>query len=312
MFIQCCGKCAAYHKGKTPKQGQLHPMLLGAPAERWVVDLCGPYSQSQGYKYIFTAISPFSKYIITAPIRNKEASTVARVIFEQIILKWDLMSEILSDLGSEFQAELSQEMFQILGINKIRSTAYRPQTQGSVERWHQVLHSMLTKVIAEHQRDWSRYLAYVTFCYNVTTHSATGFAPHFVMTGQRPRWNIDLLLCDQPYDKATVPEFTATLLYRLHEAHKLVRDHLGQAAEAASYWYNRNVKQKSFCVGDIVRVYDPRRFKGRTPKWQLFYREQGTVTRKLNDVTYVVSSPAWKQDKVFHVDKLKFSQSFTI
>ena len=107
-----------------------------------------------------------------------------------------------------------------------------------------------------------------------------------------------------------MPEFTATLLYRLHAAHKLVRDHLDQAAEASSHWYNRSVKLKSFCVGDIVRVYNPRRFKGRTPKWQLFYREQDTITRKLNDVTYVVSSPAWKQDKVFHVDKLKFSQSF--
>jgi len=232
-------------------------MLLGAPAERWVVDLCGPYSQSQGYKYIFTVICPFSKYIITVPIRNKEASSVARVIFEQIILKSGLMFEILSDLGPEFQAELSQELFQTLGINKIQSTAYCPQTQGSVERWHQVLHSMLAKVIAEHQRDWSRYLAYVTFSYNVTTHSATGFAHHFVMIGQRPRWNIDLLLCDQPYEKSTVSEFTATLLYRLHEAHKLVRDHLGQAAEAASHWYNRSVKQKSFCVGDIVRVYNP-------------------------------------------------------
>ena len=107
-------------------------------------------------------------------------------------------------------------------------------------------------------------------------------------------------------------EFTATLLYRLHEAHKLVRDHLGQAAEEASHWHNRSVKQKSFRVGNIVRVYNPRRFKGRTPKWQLFYREQGTIIRKLNDVTNVVSSPAWKQDKVFHDDKLKLSQCFKI
>jgi len=132
------------------------------------------------------------------------------------------------------------------------------------------------------------------------------------MTGQTPRWNIDLLLCDQPYEKSTVSELTATLLYRLHEAHKLVRDHLGQAAEEASHWHNRSVKQKSFRVGNIVRVYNPRRFKGRTPKWQLFYREQGTIIRKLNDVTNVVSSPAWKQDKVFHDDKLKLSQCFKI
>jgi len=28
-----------------------------------------------------------------------------------------------------------------------------------------------------------------------------------------------------------------------------------------------------------VSVYNTRRFKGRTPKWQLFYREQGTITK---------------------------------
>ena len=55
---------------------------------------------------------------------------MARVIFEQIILKWGLISEILSDLGPEFQAELSQELFQIPGINEIQSTAYRPQHKG--------------------------------------------------------------------------------------------------------------------------------------------------------------------------------------
>ena len=77
-----------YQRGKTPKQGHLHPIILGAPAERWVVVLRGPYSQSLGYncKYILTAICLFSKYIITATIRNKEASMVARVIMEQIIL----------------------------------------------------------------------------------------------------------------------------------------------------------------------------------------------------------------------------------
>lgn len=140
LFIHCCDKCAAYHQGKTPKQGNLRPMIVGAPAERWVVDLCGPFVSSQGYVYVFTAICPFSKYVILAPMRNKEASTVAKLVMEHIILKWGLMTEVLSDQGPEFQAELSLELYRLLGVKKIRSTAYRPQTQGSVERWHQVLH----------------------------------------------------------------------------------------------------------------------------------------------------------------------------
>ena len=310
LFIQCCSKCAAYHRGKTPRQGKLRPMLLGAPAERWVIDLCGPYRPSQGYQYIFTAICPFSKYVIAAPLRNKEAASVARIIVEQIILKWGLMIEVLSDLGPEFQAELSQELFRILGVDKIQSTAYRPQTQGSVERWHQVLHSLMAKVVSETQSDWSQCLSYVTFCYNSTSHSATGFAPHFIMTGQQPRWNIDLLLCDKPYEQRSVPDFTAALLCRLHRVHELVRTHLGRAANQASHWYNKRIKAASFGEGDKVRVFNPRRYRGRTPKWQLCYKDVGTVTRRLNEVTYVITSPAWKTPKIIHVDKLKPVMSF--
>jgi len=35
-----------------------------------------------------------------------------------------------------------------------------------------------------------------------------------------------------------------------------------------STWYNRKVKARKFKIGDTVRVYNPRRVKGRSPKWQ--------------------------------------------
>ena len=287
-------------------------MVIGAPAERWVIDLCGPYKPSQGYKYIFTAVCPFSKYVIAVPIRNKEAATVARVVINHIVMKWGLPSEILSDLGPEFQADLSLELFRLLGIDKIQSTAYRPQTQGTIERWHQVLHSLMAKVVAENQADWSLCLNYVTFCYNCTSHSATGFPPHYIMTGQHPRWNVDLLLGDRPQQNKGVPEYTAELLDRMYRVHQLVRTHLRQAADSASRWYHRRVKPMTFDVGDKVRIYNPRRYQGRSPKWQLHFKDVGTVQRKLNDVTYVVKSPAWKAPKVIHVDKLRREHLFPV
>ena len=110
LFIDCCGTCASYHRGAAPKQGRLHPMILGAPCERWYIDLTGPHYLSDGYRYIFTGVCPFSKYAIAVPIRNKEATTVAKTLVQHVLLKWGLCYEVLSDLGKEFTNELSHEL----------------------------------------------------------------------------------------------------------------------------------------------------------------------------------------------------------
>ena len=54
-----------------------------------------------------------------------------------------------------------------------------------------------------------------------------------------------------------------------------------------------------------MSVFKTRRFVGRTPKWQLPFREVATIQKRLNDATYVVHAPKWKTAKVVHVDKLK-------
>jgi len=100
-----------------------------------------------------------------------------------------------------------------------------------------------------------------------------------------------------------VPEHTA--VSHLNHAINLMREHLKQTADSMSTWYNRKVKLKDSVTGAAVRVYNPRRFNGRSPKWQSFYHEVGVVVNKLNDVTYIVKSSGWKKPKVVHVDKLK-------
>ena len=125
------------------------------------------------------------------------------------------------------------------------------------------------------------------------------------MTGQEPRWNIDFVLSNIEQSMSSVPEYTANVLNRLDKAFVIVREHLKQAAETAKTWYDEKVHQRVFSEGDRVRVYCPRRFKGRSPKWQSFYKDEAIVTCRLNDVTYVVKSTAWRQPKVVHVNKLK-------
>lgn len=304
-FIKCCGKCEAFHRGQPPRQGRLKPMIVGAPGERFAIDLCGPYPSSNGYKYIFTALCVYSKYGICVPIRNKEATTVAKALVEHVFLRYGLCSEILSDLGLEFNNEIMNELLHLLGVNRLRTSGYRPQTNGAVEVWHRTLHSMIAKLVDEGQRNWSSLLPYVTFCYNATEHSSTGFPPYFVFHGRMPLWTVDLVLPDVSEEPLTVPEYTAKIVDRLQHVSALVRENLHAAASSASNWYNQKARPKTFNVGDQVRVFYPRKQVGKTTKWQSYYKTQGHITQKLNDVSYIVSSPNWKENKIVHVDKLR-------
>jgi len=49
-------------------------MSLVAPGQRLVIDLCGPFPSSQGFRYIFTAVEAYTRFVIAVPIRNKGCS----------------------------------------------------------------------------------------------------------------------------------------------------------------------------------------------------------------------------------------------
>jgi len=61
----------------------------------------------------------------------------------------------------------------------------------------------------------------------------------------------------------------------------MVREHLRIAAESASRWYNHKTTPRQLEAGTKVRVYYPRRFVGRSPKWQSFYKTEGEIVKKL-------------------------------
>ena len=94
-------------------------------------------------------------------------------------LRWGLCTEFLTDLGLEFEAELMSELLEIIGVTRLKTSRYRPARNGVCEVLHRTLHSMLSKVVKENQRNWSDWVAYIAFCYNATTHSSTGFPPFF-------------------------------------------------------------------------------------------------------------------------------------
>lgn len=134
---------------------------------------------------------------------------------------------------------------------------------------------------------------------------------HSTLFGRQHSWNIDLLLHGKEEKLQSVSQYTAGTIERLRLANHIVCKHLGAQAAYMSQWYNKRVNVSTYSVGDEVRVFNNTTKPGKCPKWQHFYKDVATVVEKLNDVTYRLSCPAWRSDRIVHVDKLRRVQKFT-
>jgi len=173
-YCKRCDKCARYHRGGVKRQGLLQSMGVGAPWERVAIDITGPHPvSSKGNKFIITVIDHFTKFGFAFPVRNHEAPTVAKYLVKRVFLTYGVPLQLLSDRGAVFEGNIFREMCEMMGIDKIRTTSYKPSTNGTLERMHRTLNTMLGKMVDEKQRDWDAHVAYAMAAYNATMHSST-------------------------------------------------------------------------------------------------------------------------------------------
>ena len=306
LYCLRCPECAKYHRGAAPKQGALAEFRVGEPMERWGIDLTGPHPTSAGgHKYILTAIDYFSRWTEAFPIRNQEAATVAKVLVEQVFVRFGVPLQILTDQGPNFESGLFQEVCRLLGIDKVRTSPYQPRTNGMIERWHRTLNSMLGKVVTEGQRDWHEKLPYVMAAYRATEHSRTGFSPNYLFLGREARAPVDLTLTTEVIEEQCPAEYVVRQRKLLQEAYDYVREFSGKMAMQQKRRYDMRVREKKFGVGDWVWYLYPRRRVGRSPKWASAYTGPYLVVRVLGSLTYQIQRSRRANTLIVHVDKLK-------
>ena len=303
-----CHQCARFQRPRPHKQGNLQPMLTGEPWERIGIDVTGPHpTSSSGNVYILTVIDHFSKWVEIMPMRNQEASTVAKLLVDRVFSVHGCPLQILSDRGPNFESSLFQELCRLLAIDKIRTTSYKPSTNGNIERFHGTMHNMLAKLVAENQRDWDQKLPTVAFAYRTSVQESTGYTPYFLMYGREARIPADLVYGPPPQESQArpLPQYVEEQRDNFREAYEATRRHLGTAAQRRKRDYDLRTRHCDFPVGSWVWVLVPRRRQGRYQKWRSLYQGPFLVTHQLGPVNYRVQRTARSNPWVVHVDKLK-------
>jgi transposase InsO family protein len=138
------------------------------------VDLIGPLKLTrQGNKYILSIIDYYTKYAEAIALPNQEAETVVRAL-EQVFARHGMPSVLLTDQSRNFESHLVTSMCELFGIEKRRTTAYHPQTDGLCERFNGILKSLLRMRVNNDKDDWDEQLPNALLAYRVSKQSSTG------------------------------------------------------------------------------------------------------------------------------------------
>ena len=73
----------------------------------------------------------------------------ARVLYNNYFSVFGFLQCLMFDQGTEFCGKVIAVMCSLLGIEKIQTTLYHPQTNGSAKRVHQMLQRMIGKLDPE-------------------------------------------------------------------------------------------------------------------------------------------------------------------
>ena len=146
--LKTCDKCQKTKKLKKPTSNELQPLpQCTAPNQRVHIDLFGPLKTSAtGKKYIMVMTDAFSKLAELVAIANKEAQTVAEVLFNRWICRYGLPEEIVSDEGKEFCNDTVNLMLKMMNIKKTTTSPYHPQTNAQAE----VCNKTIAQYLATH------------------------------------------------------------------------------------------------------------------------------------------------------------------
>jgi transposase InsO family protein len=165
-------------------------MITDTPSnvfEKCSIGIIGPFCPSRSqHRYILTVQDDLSKFLIAVLLEDQTAEQVAKAFVDHVVLIYGITQVILSDCGSQFLSETFKSVCKLLGIKRIHSTSFRPQSNGSNERSHKSPMEYLRSYVDAALSNWDEWVRYAMFVHNTTPHSATSYMPFQLLFGRLP------------------------------------------------------------------------------------------------------------------------------
>lgn len=304
-YVLSCPDCQTRKQPPGRPVGFLQPIPpAGRPFQQVGMDFIGPFTKSKaGNRYIVVITDYHTKWVEAVACPAATAAEAARAFVEQIVLRHGAPEKVISDRGQHFVANLTEEIFRLVGSEHATTTAYHPQANGLCERFNRTLADMLSMYVSSHHRDWDEFLPYVLFAYNSSTHETTGFTPFFLLHGHEPTLPVDVGSGAQRGFDYTLDAMKVAR--RLRQARKIVNEREKRQQEKNKRSYDARRRSVVYHQGDLVYLWTPSRAKGKTTKLLHKYHGPFRLVRRVAENNWEVVDQTGKKRDVVNVARLK-------
>jgi hypothetical protein len=295
-YCQSCEICA---KRKVPHRQMNIPMQSPqmdlyanyGPCESLHIDAIGPFLVSNKNLYILTIVDAYTRFGLAFAITNVTTRIIATTIIQKWISIFGMPKSILADNGSGFGSKIMRMIMHLLGIKMRYSLPYHPQSNGICERLNGMIVNMLAAYTVDDHSSWSKYIPQITFGYNTSVHTTTGYTPYYTLFGREAHIGSQAVLTNQIVDEdLSYPKYVKDLKDIMANVHSNIVDRVQEQMNKRT---EQNEQKAStftpYKVGDKVYVYHlPYSVKKyeKMKKLSLPYRGPYTVTKIYNEVSY--------------------------
>ncbi|CAK9816796.1 Retrovirus-related Pol polyprotein from transposon 412 [Anthophora quadrimaculata] len=287
-FVKGCESCQREKLIRIrSKEPAIIPDTPHEPNDKIAMDILGPLTPTnRDNKYILSIQDVLTKYLVLIPLKTIDTATIIDELLRHYIYIFSAPKHILTDQGSNFISKLMQEFETQFQIRHIKTTAFHPESNGSLERTHSTILNLIRTCMRDKNNEWDENLQLVCMGFNTAVHESTGYTPFELTFGHK---------ANLPSTIASTPLLSQEELFKhwkqKHNAyiHK-ARYNLEKTKEKTQRRTNQNIirTQPVFNVGDYVFLHNDNVRKNKLePEWLGPYLILGTssptYTIKLDD-----------------------------
>ena len=189
-YINSCPRCLR-RKSQLDKASLLN-IEASQPLELIHLDYLKIEPSTGNIENVLVITDHFTRYAQAFPSKTQTILATAKLLLNNFILHYGFPVKIITDQGRNFESALIENLCQLAGAQKLRTSPYHPQTNGQYERFNGTLMKMLGTLTPEQKKDWKNHVPALVHTYNCTRNAATGFSPYYLLLGREPRLPVDI------------------------------------------------------------------------------------------------------------------------
>ena len=302
LYLSSCFTCFLNNRQKSAQLGHVPIIRAGYVFH---IDLAEGLPSNNGYKHILLVVDPFSKLLLTCPLKEKTSAQVLPYLTHTIFQLFHVRM-ILSDGGTCFSSqEFRKTMSDLYIVHKIVS-AHHPQSNSHAESKVKRLKDMLRKMLsAETSTDWLIRLPLATKVLNCTKLGEIPLSPLEILYG-KDEPNTQHLLTT-PYQDLEVPPYkSATQIQQqmkpiLAKYKKLVNERNVNRKKKI----NKNLKNPDIKVGSYIIIKDFAILKGINKTLHNIYRNEFYIVERVKPRSVVAKSLSTHLTKLIAFSHIK-------